>query len=182
MTNDANQSLLLVDDDPIFASRLGRAFSDRGYEVRIAADQAQALSLAQQESPELAVVDLRLPDGSGLDVVNGLHAMDPTTQIIVLTGYGSIATALSAIKLGAVNYLTKPVDIEDLLRGFEKVSVEVEEVSEAPSSVPSLARVEWEHIHRVLSDCNGNVSQAAKLLRIHRRSLQRKLNKYPVQR
>ena len=167
-------SVLLVEDDERFRERLGRALTARGCEVR-----AVASVDAAQESPELAVVDLKLPIGSGLDVVRGLHAIDLTTRIVVLTGYGSIATALESVKLGATHYLTKPVDADQVLAAFEG-----REVTQEPPTVevPSLARVEWEHIQRVLNDCDGNVSQAARLLGIHRRSLQRKLSKFPTAR
>lgn len=172
-------SVLLVEDDERFRERLGRALTARGCEVRAVASVDEALAAARLESPELAVVDLKLPVGSGLDVVRGLHAIDPTTRIVVLTGYGSIATALESVKLGATHYLTKPVDADQVLAAFEGRDV----AQEPPTvEVPSLARVEWEHIQRVLNDCDGNVSQAARLLGIHRRSLQRKLSKFPAAR
>lgn len=172
-------SVLLVEDDERFRERLGRALSARGCDVRTVASVDEALAAARQESPELAVVDLKLPIGSGLDVVRGLHAIDPTTRIVVLTGYGSIATALESVKLGATHYLTKPVDADQVLAAFAGRDV----TQEPPTvEVPSLARVEWEHIQRILNDCDGNVSQAARLLGIHRRSLQRKLSKYPTAR
>ncbi|MDP3717778.1 MAG: response regulator [Acidobacteriota bacterium] len=172
-------SVLLVEDDERFRERLGRALTARGCEVRAVASVDEALAAARLESPELAVVDLKLPVGSGLDVVRGLHAIDPTTRIVVLTGYGSIATALESMKLGATHYLTKPVDADQVLVAFEGRDV----AQEPPTvEVPSLARVEWEHIQRVLNDCDGNVSQAARLLGIHRRSLQRKLSKFPAAR
>lgn len=172
-------SVLLVEDDERFRERLGRALTARGCEVRAVASVDAALAAARLESPELAVVDLKLPVGSGLDVVRGLHAIDPTTRIVVLTGYGSIATALESVKLGATHYLTKPVDADQVLAAFEGRDV----AQEPPTvEVPSLARVEWEHIQRVLNDCDGNVSQAARLLGIHRRSLQRKLSKFPAAR
>ena len=139
-----------------------------------------ALALAQTESPEYAVVDLRMPGISGLDVVRELKAIDSMTNIVVLTGYGSIATALEAVRLGATHYLTKPADVDDLLAAFDRANKAPEEViSIEPAVVPSLARAEWEHINRVLTDCSGNISQAARLLGLHRRSLQRKLSKYP---
>lgn len=173
------RSVLLVEDDERFRERLGRALTARGCEVRAVASVDEALAAARLESPELAVVDLKLPAGSGLDVVRGLHAIDPTTRIVVLTGYGSIATALESMKLGATHYLTKPVDADQVLAAFEGRDV----AQEPPTvEVPSLARVEWEHIQRVLNDCDGNVSQAARLLGIHRRSLQRKLSKFPAAR
>lgn len=172
-------SVLLVEDDERFRERLGRALTARGCDVRAVASVDEAMAAAQQESPELAVVDLKLPIGSGLDVVRGLHAIDPTTRIVVLTGYGSIATALESVKLGATHYLTKPVDADQVLAAFEGRAV-----PQGPPTVgvPSLARVEWEHIQRILNDCDGNISQAARLLGIHRRSLQRKLSKFPTAR
>ncbi len=182
MTADAARaprSVLVVDDDDVFRRRLGKAFQDRGFEVRLAGGATEAIRLAHQDSPELALVDLRMPEASGLDVVRELHAIDPASVIVMLTGYGSIATALEAVRLGAVHYLSKPVDIDQILAAFEGKSVAG--VGNT-ASVPSLARVEWEHIQRVLNDCDGNISQAARLLGLHRRSLQRKLSKDPVRR
>lgn len=181
MSSDADpQSLLVVDDDEVFRARLARAFRERGFAVREARDGDEALALAREESPELAVVDLRMPGAGGLDVVRGLHEIDPTTRVVVLTGYGSIATAVEAMRLGAVHYVAKPADADDLLAAFARADAPAADAVAAP--VPSLARVEWEHINRVLADCHGNVSQAARLLGLHRRSLQRKLAKYPVPR
>ena len=175
------QSILLVDDDDVFRERLARAFEKRGFEVHQAASLEAAMQVARREVPELALVDLRLPGGaaaSGLDVVKALHELDAATNIVVLTGYGSIATAL-----GATHYLTKPVDLGEILAAFARRDAPAEPATTVSSEdVPSLARVEWEHIHRVLSNCQGNISQAARLLGLHRRSLQRKLSKYPVQR
>jgi two-component system response regulator RegA len=173
------RAALVVDDDDIFRNRLCRAFATRGWEAMGAADGASALELASQSSPDLAVVDLRLPGISGLDIVQGLRSLDETTCIIMLTGYGSIATALTATKLGANHYLGKPADADQILNAYNKISEGSRD--RVAHSVPSLARVEWEHIQRVLTDCDGNVSQAAKLLGLHRRSLQRKLVKYPPQ-
>jgi two-component system, response regulator RegA len=173
----ASRSVLVVDDDDVFRSRLGKAFQDRGFEVRLARGATEAVRLAHHDSPEYAVVDLRMPDASGLEVVRELHAIDPASVIVMLTGYGSIATAVEAVRLGAVHYLSKPVDIDQILLAFEGKSTQ-----EAGTGVPSLARVEWEHIQRVLNDCDGNISQAARLLGLHRRSLQRKLSKDPVRR
>jgi len=175
----AQRSVLVVDDDDVFRTRLGKAFQDRGFEVRTAHDAAQAIRLAGQDSPEFAVVDLRMPGASGLDVVRELHAIDPASVIVMLTGYGSIATAVEAVRAGAVHYLSKPVDIDQILAAFEGKSATTHVGS---VEVPSLARVEWEHIQRVLNDCDGNISQAARLLGLHRRSLQRKLSKDPVRR
>ena len=178
------QTILLVEDDEVYRQRLARAFSDRGYEALEAADGHQAIALACKDSPEWALVDMRMPGGlSGLDVVRELHAIDPTTRIVVLTAYGSIATALDAVRLGAVHYLTKPADMDEILAAFGRAAGELPDTAaEQDFEPPSLARVEWEHINRVLSDCGGNISKAARVLNIHRRSLQRKLAKYPPNR
>jgi two-component system response regulator RegA len=183
-TSSAAQSLLIVEDDDVLRSRLARAFLARGFEVREAADAESALRLAGEETPELAVVDLRLPGSSGLEAVRGLLELDPNTAVVVLTGYGSIATALEAVRLGAVHYLTKPANVDEILAGFARGARGGDGPREsAPATVtPTLARVEWEHINRVLADCAGNVSQAARVLGLHRRSLQRKLAKFPLQR
>jgi len=120
-----------------------------------------------------------MPGESGLEVVKSLRESDSTISIIVLTGYGSIATAIEAVRRGADHYLTKPVDVDQILAAYEDVNSPRTGDSSPPATVPTLARVEWEHIQRILTDCSGNVSQAAKLLGLHRRSLQRKLSKYP---
>jgi two-component system response regulator RegA len=179
MTTDA-RTLLLLDDDDVFATRIARALESRGFEVSRAATAAEALALARQESPECALVDLRLPDGHGLDVVAELHAIDATTRIVVLTGYGAIATAVESLKRGASDYLTKPVDADQVASALEPQASPADHLREF--TVPSLARVEWEHIQRVMTECQGNISQAARVLGLHRRSLQRKLAKYPVNR
>lgn len=177
----SRRTILLVDDDDVFRERLAKALVSRMYDVRTSRDAASALRLAEEESPERALVDLRMDDAFvGLEVVRGLRAIDPATEIVVLTGYGSIATALEAVKLGARDYLTKPATVEAILRAFGDVAEGAR--AEKPVEVPSLARVEWEHIQRVLTDCGGNVSAAARALGLHRRSLQRKLSKYPVSR
>ena len=179
MTSDA-RTLLLLDDDDVFATRIARALGSRGFEVSRAATAAEAIALARQESPECALVDLRLPDGHGLDVVAELHAIDATTRIVVLTGYGAIATAVESLKRGASDYLTKPVDADQVASALEPQASPVDHLR--AFTVPSLARVEWEHIQRVMTECQGNISQAARVLGLHRRSLQRKLAKYPVNR
>ena len=175
-TSQDGRTLLIVDDDQIFRSRLVRAFRERGFETRGAASATEAIAAAAGETPELALVDMRLPDGTGLDVVKALRSLDACTTIVVLTGYGSIATAVESVKLGATSYLTKPVDAEQILAAFNGESATGAAV---PTAQP-LARVEWEHIQRVLADCEGNLSQAARVLGLHRRSLQRKLAKDPV--
>jgi two-component system response regulator RegA len=170
------RSLLIVDDDAPFRERLVRAMRDRGYETTGVAGHAQAIEAARDESPEFALVDLRLPGESGLSVVRDLKALDSSTIVVVLTGYGSIATAVESIKLGAASYLTKPADADQIVAAFEGIQPAED------AQAPSLARVEWEHIQRILTDCGGNVSQAARILGIHRRSLQRKLGKRPASR
>jgi two-component system response regulator RegA len=179
-------SVLLVDDDERLRSRMARAFEARGYEAQQADGYDAALAIATEESTEFAVVDLRMPGKSGLEVVRELHRIDPATKIVVLTGYGSIATALEAVRLGATHYLTKPADVDEVIAGFHKdEAAPAEAVSvgeDAHAETPSLARVEWEHIQRVLTDCDGNITKAAERLGIHRRSLQRKLAKYPTRR
>lgn len=179
MTPDL-RTLLLLDDDEVFATRLAKALATRGFEVTRAATAAEALQSARVESPECALIDLRLPDAHGLDVVAELHAIDATTRIVVLTGYGAIATAVESLKRGASDYLTKPVDADQVAGAFDLQSAPADRPREF--TVPSLARVEWEHIQRVMTECQGNVSQAARVLGLHRRSLQRKLSKYPVNR
>ena len=170
------RTLLIVDDDTVFRERLVRAMRDRGFEATGAADHSSALAAARQDSPELALVDLRLPGESGLTIVRDLKALDPATVVVVLTGYGSIATAVESIKLGAASYLTKPADADRIVAAFNGT------LPTETAAVPSLARVEWEHLQRVMSDSGGNVSKAARALGIHRRSLQRKLSKDPAAR
>ena len=172
---DSRPSLLLVDDDATYRERLAKAITSRGYDVRTAAEADAALALAEADSPEFAVLDLRMPGESGLDLLRRLMVIDPTTKVLMLTGYGSIATAMEAVRLGAVNYLTKPADVDDILAAFNPD----EQLGETSPGLetPSLARVEWEHIQRVLNDCEGNLSEAARRLGMHRRSLQRKASR-----
>src|SRR5690606_8199781 len=150
-------SILVVEDDNAFRRILVNAFRERGYEAEGVPDAAAAIQAAERDSPEMAVVDLRLPDGSGLDVVQRLKAIDPSTAIVVLTGYGSIATALESVRLGAVHYLTKPTDADRILAAFQHgLASRPRDLATDP---PSLARVEWEHLNRVLTDCDGNRSE-----------------------
>lgn len=173
---DSAPSLLVVEDDPHLRTRLVRAFKDRGFAAQGAESVQEALRLSD-EAPEYAVVDLRIGDGSGLEVVRALVAKDPATRIVMLTGYGSIATAVEAMRLGAVNYLTKPADADEILTALRRG--ETSDAPTPPGETLSLARAEWEHINRVLVDVSGNISEAARRLGLHRRSLQRKLSKYP---
>ena len=179
MTEKDKPAVLIIDDDKVFHTRLRRAFELRGWEAQVAASSKEALIRARETAPDLATVDLRMPGESGLDLVKSLRELDTTVSIIVLTGYGSIATALEAVRFGANHYLSKPADVDQILTIFEAIQFSYPSDAPPPATVPSLARVEWEHIQRVLRDCGGNVSQAAKLLGLHRRSLQRKLLKYP---
>ena len=175
----SSPSILIVDDDEAFRTRLARAFVDRGYHTRMASCFDEAVLMAGDEAPELAVVDLRMPGRSGLELVQALTRIDRCTKTVVLTGYGSIATALDAMRLGATYYLSKPADADDIVAAFDRAKAPPLQPPEPEYTAPSLARAEWEHINRVLSDCGGNISEAARRLGIHRRSLQRKLQKYP---
>jgi two-component system response regulator RegA len=171
------RTFLLVDDDAAFRTRLVKALESRGLKAFQASNGADALELAAVEKPEAAIVDMRMPGGmSGLDVVQRLAERHPDMEIVVLTGYGSIATAVEAVRLGAINYLQKPLDTEQILSAFD---TESDAATQPNADTPSLARVEWEHIQRVLADCEGNISLAARRLGLHRRSLQRKLGKLP---
>jgi two-component system response regulator RegA len=178
-TNAQRPSILIVDDDEVYRTRLARAFVDRGYDVKTAHDFDSALAIARDDSPEFAVLDLKMPGKSGLELVQALREIDPATKSVVLTGYGSIATAIDAVRLGATYYLSKPADADDIVAAFARGEAPPLAVPETEYRAPSLARAEWEHINRVLSDCGGNISEAARRLGIHRRSLQRKLQKYP---
>jgi two-component system, response regulator RegA len=169
-------TILVVEDDNAFRSLLVSALDARGYDTRGVSDGSSAIAAAREDAPEMAVVDLRLPDQSGLDVVRELKALEPSIAIVVLTGYGSIATALEAVRLGAVHYLTKPTDPDRILAAFDRGLAAP--ARELPVKTPSLARVEWEHLQRVLADCHGNISEAARALGMHRRSLQRKLARH----
>jgi len=171
-------SLLLVDDDEIFCYVLARALRKRGYEVRVAHDVASATLLTKHFIPEYAVIDLNMPGASGLVLVERLKALDEYTCIVVLTGYASIATAVEAIKLGAVHYLTKPADADEIIAAFNRRDGSA--ATPVASRPMSVSRLEWEHLQKVLADCEGNVSAAARRFGMHRRTLQRKLQKHPV--
>jgi two-component system, response regulator RegA len=175
--------VVIVDDDEIFRNRLCRAFTQRNWTACGVSTGDEAISFAREAGPDLAVVDLKLPGEGGLEIVRRLREADSTVKIVMLTGYGSIATALSAIRLGADHYVSKPADVDQILAVYENLlQGDASAMTAEPTNVPSLARVEWEHIQRVLTDCGGNISQTAKVLGLHRRSLQRKLDKYPPRR
>ncbi len=170
--------VLVVDDEAVFRDRLCRAFRERGWGAYASGSATETLDLVSKASPDLVLLDLRMPDANGLDLIESIKRIDSTITLFILTGYGSIPTAMQALKRGADHYLGKPLDVDQILAAYEGLHATLPE-KQAPLTVPSLARVEWEHIQRVLSDCSGNITQAAKLLGIHRRSLQRKLAKYP---
>ncbi|MBU0480923.1 MAG: response regulator [Proteobacteria bacterium] len=174
-----NKNILLVDDEDHFRERLGRALVKRGYQVTAAADYGEAMTVLADTCPDMAIIDLRMPGRSGLELVKSALEKYPDLKIVVLTGYGSIATATDAIRLGAMNYISKPADTDEILAAFSETSAPEKMPNPEEISTPSLARVEWEHISRVLADCGGNISAAAKRLNIHRRTLQRKLEKFP---
>ncbi len=177
---EENQQILLVDDDDVFRERLAVSFRRRGYTVMTASGVGVALELIVDQEPDAAVVDLKMPGEHGLELVQELKVRFPELPVIVLTGYGSIATATEAIRLGAVDYLTKPADADQIEAAL--FAARKTEVASEPLEAPSLQRVEWEHLQRVLKDCDNNISQAARVLGIDRRSLQRKLQKYPPSR
>lgn len=167
--------LLLVDDDEAFRERLARAMQKRGFETRTAPHAEAALETARKWKVSHATVDLKMPGAGGLALVPQLKKIHPLMRIIVLTGYGSIATAVEAVRLGADDYLTKPTNADNL----EAALLKCTQKPLAPIQTPSLDRVEWEHLQRVLQDCGQNISQAARVLGIERRTLQRKLQKIP---
>lgn len=175
---ESGPTLLLVDDDEVFRDVLSRALRRRGYAVITAADADSAYAAAKDDPPEYAVVDLKMPGASGLTLVERLHALENTTRIVVLTGYASIATAVEAVKLGAQDYLSKPATADEIAAALERDhGNSAIEVDRNPQSVE---RLEWEHIQRVLIEHGGNVSATARALKMHRRTLQRKLSKRPV--
>ncbi len=170
--------LLLVDDDPIFSEVLAKALNKRDFTVTMATDVEHAKQLLKKFQPDYAVVDLRMPGPSGLELIPLLCELNKQMKIVVLTGYASISTAVEAVKLGATHYLTKPADADEIVAAFERKSGETQ--TDIASKPISLDRLEWEHIQKVLAECDGNVSEAARRLGLHRRTLQRKLQKRPV--
>ena len=170
----ADRSLLIVDDDAPFRQRLARAMEKRGFEVSAAESVAEGLALARRGPPAFGVVDLRLEDGNGLDVVEAIRELRPDSRVVVLTGYGAIATAVAAVKIGAVDYLSKPADADDVEKAL---MADGEDKPEPPENPMSADRVRWEHIQRVFELCDRNVSETARRLNMHRRTLQRILAK-----
>jgi two-component system response regulator RegA len=170
----ADRSLLIVEDDKSFLQRLARAMEGRGFTVTTAESVADGLNQLEITCPAFAVVDMRLEDGNGLEVISALKRRRPDARAIILTGYGNIATAVNAVKLGAVDYLSKPVDAEDVVAALLASGTEK---SEPPSNPMSADRVRWEHIQRIYELCGRNVSETARRLNMHRRTLQRILAK-----
>ncbi len=169
-----DRTLLIVDDDKAFLQRLVRAMEGRGFDVRAAASVNEGVDLIRQHAPAFAVVDMRLEDGSGLDVIAELGRLRPNARGIILTGYGNIATAVTAVKLGAVDYLAKPADADEITDALLAPS---NSKAPPPENPMSADRVRWEHIQRVYELCNRNVSETARRLNMHRRTLQRILAK-----
>lgn len=171
------KSVLVVDDEAPLRAAMGRMLEIHGFSVCFATNRAEAVEQALAQAPEHAVVDLVLRDGSGLDVIVALRKVAPSTRIVLVTGFGSVSTAVEAIRLGAVDYLPKPVEAEELLAALDP-SRPRDSSKERPD-IPTLERAQWDYIHRVLAQCEGNISEAARRLGLHRQSLQRMLKRHP---
>lgn len=169
-----DNTLLIVDDDKAFLQRLARAMEARGFDVEAAASVEEGLASLKRRPPAFAVVDMRLDDGNGIDVIATLKEVRPESRAVVLTGYGNIATAVSAVKIGAVDYLAKPADADDV---YNALTASPNDKAPPPENPMSADRVRWEHIQRVYELCNRNVSETARRLGMHRRTLQRILSK-----
>ena len=170
----ADKTLLIVDDDDPFRNRLGRAMESKGFKVALAKSVEEGLILTRKSPPAFAVVDLRLLDGNGLDVIEEIHKLKPESRVVMLTGYGNLPTAVSAVKAGAIDYIAKPADAEDIEAAL---LAEPNSKAQPPENPMSADRVKWEHIQRVFELCNRNVSETARRLKMHRRTLQRILSK-----
>ena len=169
-----DRSLLIVDDDSAFLGRLARAMESRGYQVQTASTVADGLKAVEAAPPAFAVIDMRLGDGNGLDIISELKARRPDARGVILTGYGNIATAVTAVKLGAFDYLAKPADADEIDAALRSITPDHAQLPENPMSAD---RVRWEHIQRVYELCGRNVSETARRLSMHRRTLQRILAK-----
>ncbi len=182
MNNAASPRLLLVDDEEIFCEVLAEALERHGYRIDVSHDTESALIRARANPPDYALIDLRMPGPSGLTLIRALTDLKPAIRIVILTGYASIATAVEAIKLGAVHYLTKPTGVEDILAALRENASETAASIAAPlpAQRPSPDRLEWEYLQKVLQEHEGNISATARSLGMHRRTLQRKLTKRPV--
>lgn len=177
---DSPSVMLILDDDMSFCDALSRAMNRNGFEVHSAQNISTAMQLAVDHTPGFAIVDLRIGLESGLDAVKQLLDRIADIRIVVLTGFASIATAVEAIKLGAIHYLTKPAHPDEIVAAFFKEEGSI--AAESPTEPMSVRRLEWEHLHKVLQQHDGNVTAAARALNMHRRTLQRKLQKYPARR
>lgn len=173
-TLPADATLMILDDDGPFRTRLGRALEQRGFSVNTVETVAEARAIVRDNPPAFAVLDMRLEDGNGLDIIDLLHERRPDSKMVMLTGYGNLATAVSAVKRGAVDYLAKPADADDVCKAL---LAERDEAPEPPENPMSADRVRWEHIQRVYELCGKNVSETARRLNMHRRTLQRILAK-----
>ena len=170
-----NKSLLVVDDDLPFRERLSRSMQKKGFEVDSADSFASALEIIEKQNYDYAIVDMRLTDGSGLELIKKMQIKSPGTKSLLLTGYGNIATAVAAIKSGAIDYLPKPAEVDQI---FDALTNSKEVLPPPPENPMTADRIRWEHIQRVFVQCNRNVSETARRLRMHRRTLQRILNKH----
>ena len=174
LTDFNDKSLLILDDDDPFRSRLARAMEKKGFIVKEAKSVEEGLKIAQNTPTNFAVIDLRLEDGNGLEVIKTLHKSKKESRIVMLTGYGNLPTAVAAVKAGAIDYIAKPVDADDVEAALLAAP---ESKAKPPENPMSADRVKWEHIHRVFELCNRNVSETARRLKMHRRTLQRILSK-----
>lgn len=173
-----DKTVLVVDDDDVLRSRLQKAFTKRGLSVMCADGYEMAIKLATKFKPDMAVLDLKMPGKKGMELLKDLLAVSPDTRAVILTGYGSITNAVEAVKIGAINYMTKPADADQVLAALEgRPSHAKQKIDGEDIPPPSLAEAQWEHIQRVLTDSGGNISEAARRLDIPRRTLQRKLKK-----
>ena len=174
ISNFEDKSLLILDDDEPFRNRLARAMEKKGFQIKEAKTVEEGLNIANSMPTNFAVIDLRLEDGNGLDVVKALHKSKKESRIVMLTGYGNLPTAVAAVKAGAIDYIAKPVDADDVEAAL---LASPESKAKPPENPMSADRVKWEHIHRVFELCNRNVSETARRLKMHRRTLQRILSK-----
>ncbi|MDA1197472.1 MAG: ActR/PrrA/RegA family redox response regulator transcription factor [Proteobacteria bacterium] len=174
LSDFADKTLMILDDDEPFRNRLARAMEKKGFQVKEAKNVEEGLKIAQNYPTQFALVDLRLEDGNGLEVVKALHKAKKESRIVMLTGYGNLPTAVAAVKAGAIDYIAKPVDADDVEAAL---LASPESKAKPPENPMSADRVKWEHIHRVFELCNRNVSETARRLKMHRRTLQRILSK-----
>jgi len=175
--DDFGETYLVVDDDELLRTRLARALHSRGYRPLMASNYDEAMEILQTEQPDYAIVDLNMPGKSGLDLLEAMQEISPDTRCVMLTGYGSITTAVESMRAGAWNYVTKPADVDQILSSFSETPERGSRSVEIQYKPQTLAETEWDHIHRVLADCGDNISEAARQLGIPRRTLQRKLKK-----